>query len=165
MQKDIRTKAFVLRRTNYGEADRILTLLTENGEKSVIAKGVRKEKSKLAGGIELFCLSEVVIHEGKNNKLGILTSAKMLTFFQTIPVDIKKLELASMILTNTSRFAKDKESPEYFNLIHQSFTAINDNMNFELVEAWFWLNLAKINGEQLNLFRDTNNDVLDSQKK
>ena len=34
----------------------------------VIEKGVRKEKSKLAGGIELFCLSEITYHEGKNNR-------------------------------------------------------------------------------------------------
>ena len=54
MLKDIRTKSIVLRRTNYGESDRILNLLTENGVISVIAHGVRKEKSKLAGGIELF---------------------------------------------------------------------------------------------------------------
>ena len=49
--RDKRTQAIVLRRTNYGEADRILQLLTPEGKKSVMAKGVRKEKSKLAGGI------------------------------------------------------------------------------------------------------------------
>ena len=46
MQNDIRTKAYVLRRTNYGEADRILNLITPEGKISVIAKGVLKEKSK-----------------------------------------------------------------------------------------------------------------------
>ena len=53
--KTIRTKAIVIRRTNYGEADRILQLLTPDyGKVSVMARGVRREKSKLAGGIELF---------------------------------------------------------------------------------------------------------------
>ncbi|HRQ86596.1 MAG TPA: recombination protein O N-terminal domain-containing protein, partial [Candidatus Saccharibacteria bacterium] len=49
--KTERTRAIILRRTNYGEADRILQLLTPEGRKSAIARGVRKEKSKLAGGI------------------------------------------------------------------------------------------------------------------
>ena len=46
--KDIKTYAYVLRRTNYGEADRILNLITPSGKMTAIAKSVRKEKSKLA---------------------------------------------------------------------------------------------------------------------
>ena len=42
--KDVRANAYVLRRTNYGEADRILNLITPFGKMSAIAKGVRKEK-------------------------------------------------------------------------------------------------------------------------
>ena len=53
-RSDIKTLAYVLRRTNYGEADRILNIITPNGKISAIAKGARKEKSKLAGGIEMF---------------------------------------------------------------------------------------------------------------
>lgn len=48
--RDVKTLAYVMRRTNYGEADRILNLITPEGKMSAIAKGVRKEKSKLAGG-------------------------------------------------------------------------------------------------------------------
>ena len=56
-----KTLTIVLRRTDFGEADRILTLLTPEGKKTAIARGVRKPKSKLAGGIELFSLNEVVL--------------------------------------------------------------------------------------------------------
>jgi len=52
--KITKTKAIVLRRTNYGEADRIIQFITPVGKISAIAKGVRREKSRLAGGIELF---------------------------------------------------------------------------------------------------------------
>ena len=74
--KTIRTRAIVLRRTNFGEADRILQLLTPEGRRSVMAKGVRREKSKLAGGIELFAITDVVLGEGRGD-LGILTSAQL----------------------------------------------------------------------------------------
>ncbi|MDR1589563.1 MAG: recombination protein O N-terminal domain-containing protein, partial [Oscillospiraceae bacterium] len=40
-----------------------------------IAKGVRKEKSRLAGGIEPFCLSEIVVRAGRG-ELGVLTGAR-----------------------------------------------------------------------------------------
>ena len=95
--KPLRTTAIILRRTNFGETDRILNLLTPEGQKSVRARGVRKEKSKLAGGIELFCVSDVVIHEGRSD-IGTLTSAKMLKFYQNILTDLERLELASQIL-------------------------------------------------------------------
>ena len=65
MPRDVRTHALVLRRTNYGESDRILNLITPLGKFSVVAKSVRKEKSRLAGAVELFTLSDVVIHEGR----------------------------------------------------------------------------------------------------
>ena len=98
MSNDIRVKAFVLRRTNFGEADRIINFLTEQGLISAIAKGVRKEKSKLAGAVELFCLSEITLHSGLNNKLCVLTSAKMLEAYSNIVYDLEKLELASLVM-------------------------------------------------------------------
>ena len=76
--KTNRTTAIVLRRTNYGEADRILQLLTPDGKRSVMARGVRREKSRLAGGIELFAVCEVVLTEGKG-ELGILTFSQFLS--------------------------------------------------------------------------------------
>lgn len=76
-QKFKRTKAWVLRRTNYGEADRILNLITPQRQISAVARGVRKSKSKLAGAIELFCLSDVVLVGGKNGGMATLSSASL----------------------------------------------------------------------------------------
>lgn len=164
MSNDIRTKAFVLRRTNYGEADRILNFLTEKGMISAIAKGVRKEKSKLAGGIELFSLSDIVVHEGRNNSLYTLTSAKMLDFYDKIPVNLEKLELGSLILKQVSKHAENSDGPEYFNLVSQTLYFLNKTNELETIEAWFWFNLAKINGEQMNLLRDTNGEKLEENQ-
>ena len=62
-----KTLAIVLRRTDFGEADRIVNLLTPGGKVSAMARGVRKPKSKLAGGIEFFALNEVVLIEDEIN--------------------------------------------------------------------------------------------------
>ena len=160
MQKDIRTKSFVLRRTNFGESDRILNLLTEEGYASVMAKGVRKLKSKLAGGIEMFCLNEITYHEGKNNKIGILTSSKMLKCYDKIPISLEKLEFASTVLRNVSRIAESTDASVYFSLVKQIFEALNGTVSEPLIETWFWFNFAKLSGEDINLVKDTSGDPL-----
>ena len=65
--RDLKTKAIVLKRTDYGEADRILQLLTPDGKRSVIARGARKEKSKLAGGIMNVGNAKMIISRGCGN--------------------------------------------------------------------------------------------------
>lgn len=56
------TPAIVLRRADYGEADRLLTLLTpERGKLRVLAKGARKITSRKAGHIELFTQTQVLL--------------------------------------------------------------------------------------------------------
>ena len=161
---DIRTKAIVLRRTNYGEADRIINFLTEQGVIAAIAKGVRKEKSKLAGSVELFTVSDITLHKGLNNKLCVLTSAKMLEHYGQIVYKLPELELAGMIMKKISHLAEASTGPEYFDLLHQILSALNAGVNPELVETWFWLNLAKIGGEQINLIKDTDGHDLDPFK-
>ena len=62
------TQAIILKRINFGEADRILTAITpEYGKISILAKGVRRSKSKLAGGLELFSVTDIGFINGKSN--------------------------------------------------------------------------------------------------
>lgn len=160
MPADIRTKAIVLRRTNYQESDRILNLITPEGKVSALARAARKEKSRLAGGIELFTVADVVIHQSKSQGMGILTSAKMLKFYGGILGNFDKLTLASDFLKKVARFADNNDSPEYFDLLKQSFNALDKDISLSLTETWFNFNLARVNGEEINLMRDqTGNDL------
>lgn len=154
LPRDLRTEGFVLKRISYGEADRILNILTPSGFVSAIAKSVRKEKSKLAGNIELFCLIDFNLHFGKND-LGVVTGAKMLTFYDQIITDLSRLELASLILKKVSLPAEGSDSPEFFSIVSQTLPALNRGVDPALIETWFWFNLAKASGEELNLYRDT----------
>ena len=151
--KDIRTKAIILRRTNYREADRILNLLTPEGKMTAIAKGARREKSKLAGGIEMFCLVDLNIHKGKD-EIGIVTSAKLIKFFDSLVIDLPRLEVASLIIKKINAAGDHIEGAEFFDLLLQSLTALNDKKNLEVIEAWFLFNYAKLCGEEVNLYRD-----------
>ena len=101
-----RTRAIVLRRTNYGEADRIVRLLTPLGQRTVMAKGVRREKSKLAGGIELFAVSDVVVNSGKGD-LGILTSARLVQFYRHILEDYDRLQFGYEAINLVSKASEN----------------------------------------------------------
>ena len=86
------TQGVILARINYAEADRILTVLTRDfGKVSLIAKGTRKEKSKLAGGIELFSVSDIGFVEGKGD-LGTLTAARLTKQYNSFFNDLTKIE-------------------------------------------------------------------------
>lgn len=162
--KDIRTFGYVLKRVNYGEADRILNVLTTDGKVSVIAKGVRREKSKLAGNIEMFTLIDFNLHKGKG-EFGIVTGAKMVKFYDEIVKDLNKIEFASTILKNINKITENSDSTEYFKILDQSLKAINDNLDLELVNAWFLLNLKKVMGEEINFYRDIKGEKLKANKE
>jgi len=71
-------EGIVLRRVDYAEADRVLTLLTrEHGKVGVIAKGVRKPGSRLLPHTDLFARSRVQLARGRG-ALAVLTQAQRL---------------------------------------------------------------------------------------
>ena len=164
MPKDLKTKAYVLRRTNYGEADRIINLITPVGKISAMAKGVRKPKSKLAGGIEMFSLVQVNLHFGKSD-MAVLTGTKMISFYGEILKDLGRMELASEILKKISKASDSIDSPELFEIVDQSLSSLNVGFDTNLVEAWFLLNLARVMGEEINLYRDADGNKLDANLK
>ena len=150
-----RTKAIVIRRTNYQEADRILQLLTpEYGVISVIARGARREKSKLAGGIELFARCEVTIGDGKGS-LGILTSSRLEQFYGNILHDYERLQFGYETIKQVSKAADVIDEPTFFDLLDQAFGYLHDEaISLLLVKIWFWLQLAILLGVGMNLSTD-----------
>ena len=157
--KDIRTEGFVLKRTNYGEADRILNIITPLGKFAVIAKSVRKAKSKLAGSIEMFSLIDFNIHQGRS-EFGVVTGAKMLEYYGEILHDYRRMELSGMILRKISQAAESANSEEYFNMTKQCLSGLNAGWNVDLIEAWFLLHLMRVMGEEMNLYRDKSGEKL-----
>ena len=161
---DLRTRAYVLRRTNYGEADRILSLITPEGKISAIAKGVRKEKSRLAGGVEMFSLVDINIHKGKS-ELFVVTSSKMLKYYGGIVMDLERMEFAGMILKKISLASENSDNADFFRIVDLALPAIDSGEPIEVVEAWFWFNLVKAIGEQVNLYRDESGEKLDENMR
>ena len=146
------TQGIVLARTNYAEADRIVTFLTRShGKVRVIAKGVRKEKSKLAGGIELFSISDIGFVPGKG-ELGTLTSSRLLSHYDAFLHDLAKVDFAYYALKLINTYTTDDAPEEFFILAKQLFIALSEpRLSPEAVSVWWSVQYSNISGHALNL--------------
>ncbi|MFH1375969.1 MAG: DNA repair protein RecO [Patescibacteria group bacterium] len=80
---ETKTPGIVLKRHNYGEADRICRILTlELGLISALAKGVKKVKSKRGGAFELFSECEFCFHR-RTGELFLVTDAQLVSTLNT----------------------------------------------------------------------------------
>lgn len=146
-----RNRAIVLRRTNYGEADRVLQLLTPDGKISVIAKGVRREKSRLASGIELFAICEIVITKGKGD-LAILTSARLVHYYRHIIEDYDRMQFAYFAIKNISKASENIEGSDCYDILAETLAGLDaKSIQIEMVQTWFYLRHARLMGYELSL--------------
>lgn len=150
------SKAIVLARTDYGEVDRILTLLTpDHGKLRLIAKGVRRVKSKLAGGIELFSVSDITYIKGRGD-MGTLVSTRLIKHFGHIIKDINRTMLGYELIKQLNKATEDEPEPEYFTLLDQAFEALDDTaIDSSLIRMWFAMQLLRLAGHAPNLHTDT----------
>jgi DNA repair protein RecO (recombination protein O) len=151
------TTGIVLSRTEYGEADRILTILTPDvGKIRVIAKGVRRMKSKLAGGIELFSVSELSFIKGRG-EIGTLTSARLTRHYGNIVTDIERIQLGYRLIAELNKATEDAPEPDYFIILEHAFMCLNEpDINLDLISLWFYAQLLRIAGHTPNLRTDSN---------
>jgi DNA repair protein RecO (recombination protein O) len=123
--QQLTTKAIILRRTNYNEADRIISLLSPDyGKLQVMAKGVRRQKSKLAGGIELFSVSEIQFIKGKRT-IDTLVSTRLITYYDHIVQDYDRTQRAYDALKIIQKITEDKGGSEYFAVLDETLQALN----------------------------------------
>ena len=155
-----KTLAIVLRRTDFGEADRIVNFLTLNGKQAAIARSVRKPKSKLAGGIEFFSLNEVVLIEGKS-EMKTLSSARMCEFFGEILKDFERTEFAYYAIKKISGLCEQIESGDFFEILLTIFRSLNNyDIDLNLIKKWFNFKVAEFSGDEINLESDKNGKPL-----
>ena len=161
----LRTTGIVLSRVEYGEADRIITVLTsDTGKISLMAKGVRRVKSKLAGGIELFSVSEIVYMPSKSN-LQTLISARLITHFSHIVEDINRTMAAYDVMKQIHKTTEEDVEEAYFLLLQNTLQALNEKtISLELVQSWCGAQLLKLSGHMPNLSHDIDgNKLLESK--
>lgn len=111
---------------NYGEADRILTVFTERlGKVKVLAKGVRKISSKLAGSLEPFNILELELHAGKT--FYAITSAVIAECFDCdrhLSFSNQAVYLAEIV---DKVFEEEEKNHRAFELFVQSLRQLNSS--------------------------------------
>lgn len=164
--KQITSSAILLRRLNYGEADRILTVITPgDGKISLLAKGVRKSKSKLAGGIELLSVSDITFIEGRG-ELKTVISTRLQRHFQNIIKDVEKTMLAYELLKAVDKVTHTGAEEGVFELLSHALEGLDDNKtNKVLVAVWFTVCLLRIQGSGINLEKPLNAKVFSDDAK
>jgi DNA repair protein RecO (recombination protein O) len=160
------TTGIVLGRIEYGEADRIITVLTpDQGKLRLMAKGVRKIKSKLAGGIELFSVSQITFIRGKGD-IGTLVSTRLSKHYGNIVLHIDRVQLGYELIKQLDKATEDEPEAGYFELLVDAFEALNDSaINAELIRTWFAAQLLRQGGLTPNLASDNQGHKLSAEQR
>lgn len=117
MGRTYRTEGIILKRLNYGEADKILTIYTKHyGKIKALAKGVRKITSRKGGNVELFNQVSLFFYKGRN--LDLLTEAQVTKTFKVWRKDLKKVAVAYYFAELVDKLTPDEQpNPAVFQLL------------------------------------------------
>ncbi len=146
------TNGIILARTNYGEADRILRILTpEHGKISAIAKGSRRVKSKAGGHLELLGEVALSLNSGRGS-LELVTSARLVWYPHDLTADYTRLGSAFMVARAADKLTEPEHpTPGLYELVRGALEVINAGPPADLFELWFKLRLASTLGYRPDL--------------
>lgn len=120
-----KTEGIVLKRVNFGEADRILTIYTRQcGKIKVLAKGIRKITSKKSGSLELFNWVRLCLAHGRT--WDIVTETQTVRSFRTWRKDLRKVALAYHFSELIERLTPENvRNEEVFHLLAGSLLGLS----------------------------------------
>lgn len=151
-QRLYRVEAIVLRRTDVGEADRLLTVLTaERGKLHLLAKGVRKTLSRKAGHVELFTHSTFLVAKGRT--WDIITQADTVESYLPLRQDLLRTTYAHYVAELVDRLTGEAdESRALFDLLRATLSRLSEGDDPYLAVRVFELRLLSWAGYQPQLF-------------
>jgi DNA repair protein RecO (recombination protein O) len=130
-------------------------LTPDHGKLRLLARGVRKVRSKLAGGIELFSVSEIGFVVGRG-ELGTLVSARLIKHYGVIVQDIERVQQGYALIKMLHKATEDQTELEYFALLQLALAALNDSaISLQLISLWFQAQLLRLAGHMPNLRTDS----------
>jgi DNA repair protein RecO (recombination protein O) len=151
-----RVDALILKRTDIGEADRLLTLYTPDlGKMRAVAKGARKPSSRKTGHVELF--NHVSLLLAKAREIDIITQAEAIETFQPLRASLERLGYAYYLAELVDRFCEDgSENRAVFDLTLRAFGWLGDSPDLALTARFFEMQLLQHVGYRPQLFHCVN---------
>lgn len=150
MQK---TLALVLKKQNIGETDRILTIFSPTfGKKRVVVRAVRRTTSKLAGHLDTFMVSQLILTDKPD--LPQITSAVLVESFEQMRSNLADVDRAFAISKIVERvILEDVPQQSIFQLTLDAFVRLNDAHRWPAVWLTFLGNLTDRLGLDVSNFR------------
>jgi DNA repair protein RecO (recombination protein O) len=153
-----RTQGIFLKKEDRGEADQLFTIFTKDyGKLEILGKAIRKIKSKLRSGAELFYLSEIEFIQGKTYKT--LTDAILIEKFKKLRENLEKLEISYKIADALdSLTGKEEKDDKIWHLLKGTFQRLNncklkiENWELKIMYYFFLWNLFSLLGFQPELY-------------
>jgi len=145
-----RTQGLIIKKIDRGEADQLLTIYSKDfGKLKVLGRAVRKIKSKLRGGADLFYLSEIEFIQGKTYKT--LTDTALINGSFNIRRDLTKLSIAYQIADVLDSLVPEEQKDEdIWQLLSGTFFKLNDcqwsSTKHQLLYYYFFWNLVSLLG-------------------
>ncbi len=139
-------QGIVLRSYPFGEADRVVVLLSPNrGKIRTVAKGVRKTKSRFGGRLEPFTHVDLVVYEGRN--LDTITQVSVIEAFPAVRSDLDRVMAAGTMVEVADAVAQEGESStRLFLLLQRGLRAVDAGGSGADLISSFLLKLATVVG-------------------
>jgi DNA repair protein RecO (recombination protein O) len=147
-----RTEAIVLRRSDFGEADRLLTVFTpDRGKLRLLAKGARKPTSRKSGHVELFSRGQFLVAVGRD--LDIVTQAETLEPYLPLREDLLRTTYAYYVAELADAFTAERdENRPLYHLLEDAYGWLCAADDLPLVARYYELHLLGLVGYQPQLF-------------
>ena len=130
------SEGIVLARRNYSEADRILVIFTKNfGKISLLAKGIRKPKSRKRGHLEIF--SRIKFSYTRGNSVDIMTEVEMVDSYPAIRKGLKKVSLAYYFVEVINKVVREEENSELYKFLIEFLERLSADENLRDLRAEF----------------------------
>lgn len=148
-----RVEGVVLRRRDLGEADRILTVFTDRlGKISVVAKGTRRTQSRLAGHLEPFSRTSLLIAKGRN--LDIVTQASLIEPFKHLRANEALIAYAGYFADLVDQFTVEgQESHRAYDLFIESLAELDQDLDPFVISTYFELAMLALMGFQPEIYK------------
>ncbi|TMG02504.1 MAG: DNA repair protein RecO [Chloroflexi bacterium] len=141
-----RDRAVVLRKLDYGEADRIFTLLTStHGKVGAIAKGVRRPSSKLGPSLELYGHVDVLLAKGRG-ELDVVAQVQRVPGYR-IEGDVERMAHAALIAELAERVCEDRHPVDgVYELAVTAMAELGRETQPRRASAWFLMSALDLLG-------------------
>ncbi|RSD22746.1 DNA repair protein RecO [Mesobacillus subterraneus] len=149
-------EGIVIRTTDYGETNKIVTLFTrEFGKVGVMARGAKKPNSRLSAVTQLFTYGHYLFQASTG--LGSLQQGEMMSSLRAIREDIFLTAHASYIVDLTDKVTEDRKSnPFLFELLLQTLNYLNEGYDMEILTHIYEMKMLNVQGLYPVLDRCTN---------